>query len=320
MNIRITSFLNEIIYRSVFLFFGVFIPVATAMAQSPLHHKQIKVKGIPIHVVEGGGDESPAVVFLHGWPENWTQFKEIIKPLSENVHVVALDLPGIGRSMVPIPSGEKQVIANYVHGVIRKLALQDVILAGHDIGGQIVYAYLHAYPDGMCGAVIMDVPIPGVEPWAEVKKKPILWHFRFYQTPEIPEILIAGHQASYFRYFIDHFTAGSSAVSDDELAKYVEAYSRPGALHTAFEWYRAFPEDAKYNRSVENEAVHLPVLYLGGEYSTGRNLERYVEGLREGGLLNVEGQIIENSGHYITDEQPAQVLEALRQFIERSGC
>ena len=66
--------------------------------------------------------------------------------------------------------------------------MTDVTLAGHDAGGQIVYAYLHAYPEDLARAVIMNVAIPGLDPWDEVKRNPHIWHFAFHAVPELPEI------------------------------------------------------------------------------------------------------------------------------------
>ncbi len=68
---------------------------SNSTAQSPLQHRQIQVQGASIHVVEGGAREKPAVLFLHGWPESWARWEQIMIPLSAEAHVVAIDLPGV---------------------------------------------------------------------------------------------------------------------------------------------------------------------------------------------------------------------------------
>jgi pimeloyl-ACP methyl ester carboxylesterase len=130
--------------------------------------------------------------------------------------VVAMDLPGISTNR-----------------------RRDVTLVGHDVGGQIVYAYLHAYPDDLRAAVIMNVAVPGVEPWSEVIRNPYIWHFGFHAVPNLPELLVQGHQAEYFGYFYDTIAARPGAVHPRARQIYVEAYARPEALRTGFEWYRA---------------------------------------------------------------------------------
>jgi pimeloyl-ACP methyl ester carboxylesterase len=71
--------------------------------QSRLHHQQIEVEGSSIHVIEAGACDQPAVLFLHGWPESWAMFKQIMLSLSTEAHVVAIDLPGVGASDIPPP-------------------------------------------------------------------------------------------------------------------------------------------------------------------------------------------------------------------------
>jgi pimeloyl-ACP methyl ester carboxylesterase len=286
-----------------------------ASARSPLHHHQLKVDGLSIHVVEGGAATKPAVLFLHGWPQSWAAFEPVMIPLSKEARVVAVDLPGVGESKTPPPSNTKRILAKYVRAVVRQLQLQALTLVGHDIGGQIAYAFLRAYPVELDRVVLMNIAIPGVEPWSEVVRNPYIWHFGFHAVPGLPEALVAGKQATYFRYFYDRIAAKPGAIAGKAQKTYVQAYSRPQALHTGFEWYRAFAQDEKDNLRLKDEVVNTPVLYLRGEKDPGLDLERYVRGLRDAGLRDVGGQVIPKSGHFIADEQPRQLLTALRRFM-----
>jgi pimeloyl-ACP methyl ester carboxylesterase len=95
-----------------------------------------------IHVAEVGHDQGPTFVFLHGWPESWRTWQELMQIAASTSHVVAIDLPGIGRSRGRLSSGAKREIAAVVHGLIAVMGLEDVTLVGHDIGGMVAYAYL----------------------------------------------------------------------------------------------------------------------------------------------------------------------------------
>jgi pimeloyl-ACP methyl ester carboxylesterase len=290
-------------------------PEMTGTAPSGLHHQQVEVRGLSIHVVQGGAVGKPALLFLHGWPEDWTAFEWLMFRLGREAHVVALDLPGIGASETPAPANDKRTLAGYVRGVVERLGLTDVTLVGHDVGGQVVYACLRDPPGGLARAVIMNVAIPGVDPWDEVKGNPAIWHFAFHAVPGLPEQLVAGRQAVYFDYFYDRLSARPGGVSARARETYVRAYSRPEALRTGFEWYRAFPQDEKDNRRAHADPVQIPVLYLRGENDPGLDLDRYVDGLRRAGLHDVRGRVVSNSGHFAMDEQPAEVLAALREFM-----
>jgi len=280
-----------------------------------LRHRQVQADGIGIHAIEAGPAWAPAVVLLHGWPEDSSAFEPIMDMLSTDAHVVALDLPGVGGSETPPPSNDKRTLAQFVHMAIQSLQLERVTLVGHDVGGMVTYAYLREYPGELAQAVIMDTVIPGVEPWSEVERNPEIWHFGFHSVPALPERLVRGRQSAYFGFFYDALAARPRAIPEAQRIRHVEAYVRPVALHTGFEWYRAFPKDEEDNRHVEGQPVRTPLLYLRGERDPGLAVDRYVEGLRAAGVTEVRGEVIPGSGHFAPEEQPHAVAAALREFI-----
>jgi len=279
-----------------------------------LEHRSLDIDGLALHVVEGGPPGAPAIVFLHGWPQSWAAFEAVMSSLASDAHVVALDLPGIGGSRTPPPACDKRALAGHVHRAIARLALRGVTLVGHDVGGMIAYAYLREYPDELARAAILDVVIPGIEPWSKVIANPLIWHFGFHAVAELPETLVRGRETAYFDFFFDHIAATPAAITPAARATYVAAYARPEALHTGFEWYRAFAQDAKDNAASRVRILSNPVLYLRGERETGE-LDSYVRGLRGAGLRAVHGEVIPGSGHFLPDEQPALLAAALRRFI-----
>jgi pimeloyl-ACP methyl ester carboxylesterase len=278
-----------------------------------VQHQQIIVNGIPTHVAHDGPSERPAVLFLHGWPESWAAFQSIMESLRSEFRVAAPDLPGIGESTVPPPSNDKRTLAEWVRGVVQQLDLKDVTLVGHDVGGQIVFAYLRTFAEELRGAVIMNVAVPGIDPWPEVLRNPFIWHFAFHAVPGLPERLVTGREAGYFDYFFDTISARKGAVAESARRVYVQAYSRPEALQTGFDWYRAFRQDERDN--AQPLTLRTPVLYLRGAAERGLDLGRYVEGLRSAGLTAIEGKTVPNSGHFAPDEQPQAVADLLRAFL-----
>jgi pimeloyl-ACP methyl ester carboxylesterase len=286
-----------------------------------MDHREIDVDGHLIHVVEAGAGRAdvPSMLFLHGWPESWAAFEDVMRRASDAAHVLAIDLPGVGGSPTPLPSNDKRSLAAFVHRAIEVLQLRDVTLVGHDVGGQIVYAFLRAYPDTLDHAVIMNVAIPGIDPWAEVVRNRHIWHFGFHAIPELPERLVTGHEAEYFDFFFNAIAASPDAVPASARATYVAAYQRPDALRTGFAWYRAFPQDERDNAETKGQTIDTPVLYLRGEREPG-DLDTYVEGLRAAGIRNVHGCLIPGSGHFSPDERPAEVVALLQEFLESHGA
>jgi pimeloyl-ACP methyl ester carboxylesterase len=278
--------------------------------------QQLDIGNASVHVVQHGTLGKPVVFCLHGWPQDWSSYRSVMRALAPHCRMVAMDLPGIGLSRGAPASGDKRTLAGWVDGVIRALELEDVTLVGHDIGAQVAYAFLQEHAETLAGAVLMDIVIPGVPPWGSVIRNPHLWHFAFHAVPGLPELLVHGHVAPYFDFFYDALAARPDAVSRDRRAAYAASYANPGALHAGFEWYRAFAQDEKDNAAPRGRrAARTPVLYLRGEAERG-SIEDYLDGLQQQGLQDVRGEVIPASGHFALDEQPAAVARILRGFVE----
>jgi pimeloyl-ACP methyl ester carboxylesterase len=287
--------------------------------EAAIRHRQIVIGGLPIHVAEAGPADGAGILFLHGWPQCWAAFARIMAVLGRDQRVIAIDLPGIGGSPEPPPSGDKRSIARIVHRVVRALGARELTLVGHDVGGMIAYAYLRMYANDLRRVAIMNVAIPGIDPWSEVVRNPSIWHFAFHAVPVLPERLVQGHQAEYFGYFFDAIAGRPRAVSPDARRVHTDAYVRPEALRSGFDWYRGFRQDAEDNGRDHGSPLQVPVLYVRGGAERGLELDRYVGGLRASGLTAVEGRTVAESGHFAPDEQPDAVAQLLREFVTRAA-
>ena len=282
---------------------------------SGICHRHEEIDGATIHVAEAGDPAAPAsMLFLHGWPESWIAFEAVMGLLQDDLHVVALDLPGIGGSTTPPASGGKRALAQCVHGVVERLGLFGATLVGHDVGGMIAYAFLRRFPDAVSNVVIMNTAIPGIEPWDEVVANPHIWHFAFHAVPELPEMLVSGHEAAYFGYFQRALSAGPQGA-DARGQLHAQAYARRSALQSGFDWYRGLEQDARDNQDDFGSAIDTPVLYLRGGEEKGIALDRYVDGLRAAGLSEVRGGLVPGSGHFAPEEQPRVLADALLERV-----
>ncbi len=190
----------------------------------------------------------------------------------------------------------------------RLFKLERVYIVGHDLGGMVTYAFVRRYPQFTRGAMILDVPIPGIAGWDEIQGDPSVWHVRFMQVPGLPEKLVLGRHADYLGYFFNFgkFTPG-------DVAHYVKAYATLGQLHAAFEMYRAFPANAEFN-AAQHGANDVPLFFAAGDGSPFAKLvPKIAEGLRANGCTHVETGVIRGSVHYVVEDQ----LEAVADFIEQ---
>jgi pimeloyl-ACP methyl ester carboxylesterase len=279
-----------------------------------IQHTSVEVDDAVIHVAQAGHGLRPTFVLLHGWPESWHTWRDLMQIASATSHLVAIDLPGIGKSLGGVGSGSKIEIATVVHKLIGVLGLDDVTLVGHDIGGMVAYAYLREFHD-LRSAVIMDVPLPGIDPWDDFIRSPFLWHFALHAVQELPEQLVTGRQREYFDYFYDLLSAHPGVPDPACREEQLAAYESASALTAGFDWYRAFNADVQHNQAVSaGPPITTPVLYLRGEKERGGLLESYVEGLRRAGVTNVQGALVPATGHFPQEEATEETWRIVRQF------
>jgi pimeloyl-ACP methyl ester carboxylesterase len=261
-----------------------------------------EVNGARLHYVRGG--QGPAVILLHGFPQTWVEYKAIMPRLAERFTVVAVDLPGIGAS-APSPDGyEATALATRIHGLAEALSLERPYLVGHDQGGIVTYAYVRRFEQDLRGAMILDVPIPGLAGWEESTDD--LWHLGFIQTPGLAEELLAGRHEAYLDLDLK-----TNRFAPEERDYYVAAYGDP-QLHAGFEIYRAFPRNGEWN-AAQTTPNAVPVVIALGETSFGPFLSTFVDGYRAKGMTQVEGVVIPGGGHFVVEDN----ADAVAELIER---
>jgi pimeloyl-ACP methyl ester carboxylesterase len=262
------------------------------------------VNGTTLHYVRGG--TGPAVILLHGFPENWYEFHKVMPRLAKKFTVIAVDLRGIGDSTAVSGGYEAANMAEDIHQLAQELNLERVYIAGHDLGGMVAYAFARRYPQDTRGVMILDAPIPGIKGWDEIQGDPSVWHVRFMQVPGLPEKLVAGRQADYLGYF---FSFGKFTPGD--VAHYSETYATAPQLHAAFEMFRAFPANAQFN-AAQIRPNEVPVFLAAGDGSPFAKLvPKMAEGLRANGCTQVETGVIQGSVHYVVDDQPQAVAKLI---------
>lgn len=270
--------------------------------------------GTNLHFVRGGS--GPLVVLIHGYPQDWWEWRRVMPKLADQFTVVAVDLRGVGLSRPAADGYDAATLAEDVHAVVESLHTGPAYIVGHDIGGMVAYAYARLYPESTRGAMIMDVGLPGLEPWSEAERLPFLWHFHFHRTPGLPEALVEGREFIYFREFTRRFTLNPDDISDADVAHFARSYGSKENLRAGFKFYRAFDENAWFN-IVHREPLDVPVVLVGGEHSAAMSNPRLAESLRAQGVKTVHVEVIRQSRHYLAEEQPDAVAEIIAHYAGR---
>jgi pimeloyl-ACP methyl ester carboxylesterase len=257
------------------------------------------------------------VILLHGYPQDWSEWRRVMPDLARDFTVIAMDLRGIGGSAAAASGYDAATMADDVHDVIASLGLADVYIVGHDIGGMVAYAYARQFATQARGVMIVDVPLPGVEPWSALENRARAWHWHFHQRPGLPEILIAGRQVAYFRDIVNRFAFHADRISDSDIADYAAAYGPPESLHASFEMYRAFPANATFNQA-HRDPLELPIVLVGADHSGGALLSPMSASLQTLGISRVVVETIPDSGHFIANEQPEALIAVIRKHAAGS--
>src|SRR5262245_29943822 len=115
------------------------------------------------------GGRGPVVVLIHGYAENSDSWAPLAADLMKDHTVVVPDLRGIGRSSKPEGGYDKKTQAKDMRAVVTGLGYDRTFVVAHDIGNMVAYAYAAMYPAKVERLVVMDAPIPGIEPWNEIE-------------------------------------------------------------------------------------------------------------------------------------------------------
>ena len=166
----------------------------SAAAQMPFptgfRGQDIETNGTVLHVRVGG--DGPAVVLIHGYGDTGNVWAPLAADLMRDHTVIAPDLRGMGLSAVATDGFTKKNEAEDIVGVLDALHVARADVVGHDLGNMVAFAFAEAYQDRTTRLVMMDAPVPGIGPWDEILKNPLLWHFRF-GGPDM-ERLVAGRE------------------------------------------------------------------------------------------------------------------------------
>lgn len=286
-------------------------PAAAQVVAFPPSFKTqaIKANGTTIHVRVGG--KGPAVVLLHGYGETGDMWGPMAADLARDHTVVVPDLRGMGLSSRAPGGYDKKTQGADVAGVLDALKIGKVDLVTHDIGNMVGYAFAAQNRDRVTKFVLIDAPLPGVGPWEEILKNPLLWHFRF-GGPDM-ERLVAGRERIYLDRFWNEFSATPSRFTEASRKHYAALYAKPGAMHAGFAQFAAFDQDATDNKVfVAAGKLTMPVLALGGEKSFGLTMAEVMKFAAS----NVQGAVVPDSGHWIMEENPTATVKLVRTFLD----
>lgn len=276
--------------------------------------RTITTNGTDISVLHGGHGEP--LVLLHGWPQTGDCWLPVLPALAgAGYTVVVPDLRGLGRSAPADAGFAKDEQAEDIRGLLRALGLGPAAhVAGHDIGGMVAFSWARRYPDEVRSLTLMELAVPGLglERAMDVAHGG-RWHFGFFMAPQVPELLLDGHEEEFFTLWYAQLAGNSNPPGRQVVGRYVEAYRGRERLGSSFGHYRTLLDDGRTNAAwaAAGNRLPMPVLAIGGDQAVG---DRLAVSLRPV-APSAETAVIAGSGHFLAEEQPAPLTERLLAFL-----
>ncbi len=284
----------------------------------PVRHHTADLTDVTMHFVTAGDGAEP-VVLLHGWPQTWYEWRKVIPHLtSAGYRIVAPDLRGLGDTSRPAHGCDSASAARDILELAQdQLGLSRFHIVGHDWGGPTAFAVATAAPAAVGTLTMVDVTVPGIGP--DISQGGRRWHHAFHMVPDLPEALTEGRERTYLEWFYRSFAHQADAITPADIDEYLRTYARPGALGASFGYYRSIPDNVAANQALKGSGFQLtmPVLAVGGACTEARGrASEPAASLREI-ADDVTEAVVDGSGHFVPEEQPAAFASTLCAFLGR---
>jgi epoxide hydrolase 4 len=283
-----------------------------------LHHRFIPCGEVTLHVVTAGS--GPPVLLLHGFPEHWWSWRHQIPVLARAGYSVWIpDLRGYNRSSRPrdIHAYDVRCLVDDVLALIRATGAARAHVVGHDWGGIVAWTLAGYHPEAVDRLIILNAPHLDVyarKVWRTSQA------FRsayvpFFALPVLPiATLRAGHFAV-LRSMVRRIAVRKSAIGDDDLGRYIDALSRPGALRAALAYYRANirREPMTWARAARIRADTLVIWALSDPCLSPVLLDG-IESVAPSATIHR----VRDCGHWVQAEAATEVNRVMLDFLDSS--
>ncbi|QNM82340.1 alpha/beta hydrolase [Sphingomonas sabuli] len=282
--------------------------------------------GVTLNVAIDGPGDAPAVILLHGFPESHRTWRAVAPLLADRNRLVMPDQRGFGGSDRPdgVEAYRPDALVADMYALAETLGIDDFALVGHDWGGAVAWAAALRGDPRLTRLAIVNSPHPAVFQRSLIDnpaQRAASQYITAFRAERIEDYI--RHQG--FGWFFDKSFADHvdlSIVPAAERQRYIDDWSRPGALTAMLNWYRASPMivplpgeaaatpewAAAFTRTVD-----VPTLVIWGMRDPAL-LPAQLVGLEEL-VQDLQIERIEDAGHFVPWEAPEAVAEALGTFL-----
>src|SRR5512141_303820 len=233
--------------------------------RTELREGYAEVGDVRLHYVEAG--DGPLIVLLHGFPEFWFGWRLQIAPLAAaGFRVVAPDTRGYNLSSKPegFEAYSVDLLAADIRDLIGELGAESALLVGHDWGGSIAWYTAMNHPEVVDRLAILNAAHPrklsqGLHHPDQLRRS---WYFFFFALPDLPEAVVHADHWRFFRHFLHD---AHPAYTPEEIERYIEAWSQPGAATGMINYYRSSVRTPLKRAEEQIRPISAPTLVIWGE-------------------------------------------------------
>jgi pimeloyl-ACP methyl ester carboxylesterase len=280
-----------------------------------IEHRFVDANGIRIHVAEAGSPDAPAVLLLHGWPQHWYMWRQVMPVLGGEYRLLAPDLRGFGWTEAPGHGYDAETFAADQVALLDVLGLERAHVVGHDWGGwtAMLLGMLHA--DRVDRMVVCNAP----HPWAQLTPRLALELWRSWYTWLIAMPVI-GRRILESAWISRQYMRINAALPFDaeETEIYARSFREPARAQAVVELYRSYQRtvlDSARGRW-QRERLHTPTLLLFGERDASLSTKLLPGYERHADDMRLE--LVPDSGHFIVNEKPDLVIKRTREWLKGS--
>lgn len=272
------------------------------------------VNGIRLHYAEIGA--GPLVILLHGFPQCWYEWHDVMPRLAGYFHLVAPDMRGYNLSDKPRGVSEYTLdkVAEDIASLIEALGEERAHIVGHDWGGEVAWHMGMYRPERVDRLVVINAPHPAAFQREARRPEQLLRssYTLFFQLPVVSEAAIR----LLLRLGLRATAYVPQTFSDQTLDVYENAVSQPYAATSMLNYYRAAFRQAFNPLQTRLQTVTCPTMLLWGMRDFALP-PRLAEGT-EHWVPGLQVEWIEDSGHWVPEEKPPLIADSLLRFFTRN--
>ncbi|MFD8526508.1 alpha/beta hydrolase [Streptosporangium canum] len=283
------------------------------------YRRVLVADGVSLNAAVAGS--GTPIVLLHGFPQTHLMWRHVAADLAADHTVICPDLRGYGASDKPAETGgatyAKRTMATDIVALARALGHERFALAGHDRGALVAFRAALDHPETITHLAALDV-LPTLDMWEAMRGTSAAVGFHLYlmaQPPGLPEQMIAAGPDAFFGHFLDIWTNDPRAIPAEVRAAYLDA-CRDAVPSIVADYRASAGVDVEHDRADRDAGrrLRMPVTVLQQDWGAALGFDAaalwnaWAPDLRHGTVT---------CGHFMAEEAPAAVAEALRDLLSR---